>query len=117
MALVVDAAWGRELRKGLLDMALLRSLVNEDAHGYALIQSMKDLHLVPAAGSDATVYQALQRLAESGLASAAWTTPGSDERPRKVYTITRRGQEMLRAMTAEWKSVSRTINHLLEEPR
>lgn len=108
--------FARELRKGLLDLALLCHLAEGPAHGYALIAALKETGVMAPTGAEATVYQALQRLARQDLATAEWTSPDkSDEaRPRKVYRITRRGLAARRAMGEEWRDVKKTIDSLLE---
>ena len=65
-----DESWGRELRKGLLDLALLCHLSEGPAHGYALIAALKESGIMASTGAEATVYQALQRLAKNDLATA-----------------------------------------------
>lgn len=112
-----DEGWGRELRKGLLDLALLSHLARREAHGYALIAALKDTGILAPSAPEATVYQALQRLAKAGLAAAEWTTPEADGRPRKVYRITPRGRAARKAMEAEWTDVRSAVDKLLEVAR
>lgn len=109
--------WGRELRKGLIDLALLCHLSLGEAHGYALIASLKDSGIMAAEGAEATVYQALQRLAKHDLASSAWTSPEADGRPRKMYSITRKGRGAKETMRKEWKEMTVAIDELLERSR
>ena len=111
------AGWGGQLRKGALDIAILGHLAAGDMHGYALIASLKQRGLMAPEGGAATVYQALQRLADQGLAHSAWSAPGPDEgdRPRKVYTITMRGHSARKQMASEWQNLKRALDHLLEE--
>jgi DNA-binding PadR family transcriptional regulator len=112
-----DGGWGRELRKGLLDLALLSHLARGEAHGYALIAALKDTGIMGPSGAEATVYQALQRLAKAGLATSEWTTPETDGRPRKMYRITPRGRAARKAMDAEWTDVRTAVDKLLEDSR
>src|SRR5687768_4909303 len=94
--------WSRVVRTGLLDLAILLHLQGGDVHGYALISSLKREGLMAADGGEATVYQALQRLANAGLASSEWSSPNGDERPRKMYAITKRGRTAAAQMAKEW---------------
>lgn len=114
VAPVVAASTG-QLRRGVLDLAILEHLAAGDVHGYALIASLKRRGLMATEGGAATVYQALQRFAAQGLAAASWSAPESEgERPRKVYTLTRQGQSARKEMEAEWKQLKTAVDKLLE---
>lgn len=108
-------AWSRQLRTGLLDLAILLHLGSGDVHGYALISALKRQGLMAPDGGEATVYQALQRLAKAELATAEWSAPNGDARPRKMYAITRRGRAAAAQMAKEWQAARRSIDTLLEE--
>ena len=110
-----DGAWSRQLRTGLLDLAILRHLRAGDVHGYALISALKQQGLMAPDGGEATVYQALQRLAKADLASWAWSQPGADGRPRKMYAITRRGRGALTTMAKDWRATRDALDRLLED--
>lgn len=109
-------AWSRQLRTGLLDLAILRHLATGQVHGYALIAQLKEQGLMAADGGEATVYQAMQRLSKAGLATWAWSTPTSDGRPRKMYSITKPGRMALAHMTKEWRTTRGALDRLLEDP-
>ena len=109
--------WARQLRTGLLDLAILRHLADGPVHGYALISALKRQGLMAPDGGEATVYQALQRLARLDLAAFEWSRPrDGDERPRKLYTLTRRGRQALGQMAKDWHAVRDALDQLLETP-
>lgn len=112
---LADAAWSRQLRTGLLDLAILQHLRGGDVHGYALITALKQQGLMAADGGEATVYQALQRLAKADLASWAWSQPSGDERPRKMYALTKRGRTTLTHMANDWRATRDALDRLLED--
>ena len=109
-------AWAGQLRKGVLDLAILRHLERGDVHGYALISALKEEGLKAADGGEATVYQALQRLAKNGLAASKWSMAAADERPRKMYSLTSDGTAALTAMAIEWRRLHSAVDRLLEDP-
>lgn len=109
------AGWSRELRKGVLDLAILAHLRQGPAHGYSLIQRLKHEGLMATGGAEATVYQALQRLATAGLAASDWSSPKGSERPRKIYQITAAGEIQYGQMTAEWHALRDAIDKLQED--
>ena len=110
-----EAPWSRQLRTGLLDLAILQHLRGDDVHGYALITALKQQGLMAPDGGEATVYQALQRLAKAGLATSAWSSPTGDERPRKLYAITKRGRSAAVQMAKDWRATRDALDRLLED--
>lgn len=111
----VAGGWARQLRKGVLDLAILAHLAKGPVHGYALIQRLKADGLMAAEGAEATVYHALQRLAKADLANATWSAPADAERPRKMYEISPAGQAAYQKMTNEWRALRIAIEQLQEE--
>jgi PadR family transcriptional regulator PadR len=84
----------RELFRGALEMMVLRSLMREPMHGYALAQHIKlrshDLLQV----EEGSLYPALQRLLKESLVKAEWEISASNRRVR-TYRITATGKKHL----------------------
>jgi len=76
----------------LIDAGLLLLLSRGPSYGYPLIQAVQEeLGLeVPDVGA---VYRALRRQEALGLLTSAWEV--GENRPRRVYTITPLGEEVL----------------------
>lgn len=76
----------------LIDAGLLLLLSRGPSYGYPLIQAVQEeLGLeVPDVGA---VYRALRRQEALGLLTSAWEV--GETRPRRVYTITPLGEEVL----------------------
>jgi DNA-binding PadR family transcriptional regulator len=90
-----------DLIRGHLDGLLLAVLAAGPAHGYAIIQSLRT-------GSDGefdlpegTIYPALHRLERAGAVISTWSHEKG--RPRRVYHLTGRGQELLRQERRDWR--------------
>jgi PadR family transcriptional regulator PadR len=100
-----------EILKGHLDALVLAALEHEPAHGYAIIQRLRrrsdDVFRLP----EGTVYPALHRLERDGLVKSRWTAPGG--RRRRVYRLTRGGQEALAVRRLEWRTFSRAVEAVL----
>src|SRR6476659_110811 len=79
-----------EMLKGHLDAIVLAALEAGPAHGYAIIETIKQRSAGAFDLPEGTVYPALHRLEQSGLLSSTWTTPPSRRR-RRVYSLTRAG--------------------------
>ena len=80
-----------KLTKGLLDMIILQNLEHESMHGYQLITKIRKGFGVYFGPS--TVYPLLGLLEKKGYVKSVWNM--DSERPRKVYTLTNEGKDVL----------------------
>lgn len=104
---------GPELLRGHLDGLLLAVLAERPAHGYAVIETLRDRSEGAFALAEGTVYPALHRLERDGLLSSGWSSePG---RPRRVYALTRRGTAALNGHRCTWRSFSHAVERVLGE--
>ena len=107
-------AWASQLRKGVLELAVLGLLAGEPRYGSQLVD---DLAAQPDLAITAgTVYPLLARLAKAGLVSSTWQESPVGP-PRKYYRLTDAGRRTLAAMTAAFRSVTKTVNTILEGTR
>jgi PadR family transcriptional regulator PadR len=80
-----------KLTKGLLDMIILEYLNKESMHGYQIITKIRKdfgIYFGPS-----TVYPLLGMLEKKGYVKSIWNM--DSERPRKVYTLTCDGKNVL----------------------
>ena len=92
-----------ELRRGSLTLAVLGSL-REPRYGYALLQILQEQQIDIEAN---TLYPLLRRLESQELLTSDWDT--SESRPRKYYTVSAKGKEVLRQLLTEWGNMQRSI--------
>jgi len=95
-----------KLTKGLMDMIVLQLLKNEPMHGYQIITSIRKsfgVYLGPS-----TVYPMLGTLEKKGYVKSQWNM--NSERPRKVYTLTNEGQNMLVFTEGSLNLICRTMS-------
>ena len=92
-----------ELRRGSLTLAVLGSL-REPRYGYALLQTLTEKGIEIEAN---TLYPLLRRLESQELLTSDWDT--SESRPRKYYTVSLRGKEVLNQLMKEWGNMQRSI--------
>jgi PadR family transcriptional regulator, regulatory protein PadR len=102
-----------ETLKGHLDGLLLAVVAEEPAHGYAVVERLRQRSGGTFALPEGTVYPALHRLEESGLLKSSWA-PGATRR-RRVYALTAKGRRALGERRAEWSTFSRAIDSVLTE--
>jgi PadR family transcriptional regulator, regulatory protein PadR len=101
-----------QLLKGVLDLAVLAVLAEDDGYGYDIVRRLREVGLEEV--GDASVYGTLRRLFQSGALSS-YVVP-SDEGPhRKYYGLNARGRAMLAEMTASWRSFADTLDRLIKE--
>ena len=78
-------------RHGSLRLYLLRLLDEEPRHGYEVIRLLRDRFMGVYSPSPGTIYPRLARLEDAGLVTH------DDVDGRKVYRITEKGREEIRA--------------------
>ena len=99
-----------QLLKGVLDLAVLAVLSDEDGYGYDVVRRLRQAGLDEV--GDASVYGTLRRLYSSG-ALTSYVVP-SDEGPhRKYYGINAQGRAMLDAQRKDWHEFAGTMSRLL----
>jgi len=80
---------------------ILLSLVDDDLHGYALIQDIRARTDGEMSLTASTLYTAVKRLVTAGLIAEVHSSRGGkDDSRRRYYRITTPGRETLRAEAA-----------------
>lgn len=99
-----------QLLKGVLDLAVLAVVDQEDGYGYDVLRRLRAGGLEGV--GDASVYGTLRRLYAAG-ALTSYVVP-SDEGPhRKYYGITTAGKAQLTRQHEDWERFSATVSGLL----
>ncbi|GAA1602024.1 PadR family transcriptional regulator [Actinoplanes couchii] len=105
----VDAT---QLLKGVLDLAVLAVLRDEDGYGYDILRRLRTAGLEDV--GDASVYGTLRRLFNNGLLNS-YVVP-SDEGPhRKYYALNEAGRTELQRSTKVWDGFASIMEDLLRE--
>jgi PadR family transcriptional regulator PadR len=97
--------------KGHLDLVLLASLRGGPAHGYALIDVIRERSDGVFDLPEGSVYPALYRLEAAGLLASRWTTASG--RRRRTYRLTGKGKKRLEREKGEWRQFSRTMTEVV----
>jgi PadR family transcriptional regulator PadR len=101
-----------QLLKGVLDLAVLAVVSEEDGYGYEVLRRLRAAGLVDV--GDASVYGTLRRLYAAG-ALTSYVVP-SDEGPhRKYYGINAHGRATLANQSKTWTDFADTMNGLLAD--
>lgn len=97
-----------QLRKGILELAILGALSRGCHYGYSLVRTIAgtgDIDL-----TEGTIYPILGRLAKEGLIQSEWVE-SSQGPPRKYYTLTLKGGEAFRALAEEFRKLAAIVDN------
>ena len=99
------------MRKGILEYCILSIISRNEAYASDILETLKDAELLVVEG---TIYPLLTRMKNEGLLSYRWqeSTGGP---PRKYYTLTPDGEELLAQLNQEWQSICQAINHITQK--
>lgn len=102
----------RDLFPGALEMMVLRLLEQEPAHGYALVQRIKQVSNDLLQVEEGSLYPALQRLLKAKLVRAEWGVSATNRKVR-IYRITAAGRKHLAAEVSSFEQMLEGINLVL----
>ncbi|MFI3323240.1 MAG: PadR family transcriptional regulator [Rikenellaceae bacterium] len=97
-----------QLRKGVLEYCILSILARSDSYAPKIIAELKASQMIVVEG---TIYPLLTRQKNAGLLDYRWeeSTQGP---PRKVYSLTPKGEQTLELLDAAWEELSAQISQL-----
>ncbi|XMB85145.1 PadR family transcriptional regulator [Mycoplasmatota bacterium WC44] len=98
-----------ELRKGTLVLAVLSQL-KEKHYGYSLVEELNNKKLKI---DQNTLYPLLRRLEKQELLTSNWDV--NETRPRKYYSLSKLGSEVLTELINEWNNSNQVISSLIRE--
>ncbi len=99
---------GQDAVRGHLDGLVLAVLGSGPAHGYALIELLRERSGGFFELPEGTVYPALHRLERAGLVESGWSQVGG--RRRRVYALTSRGRRAVTQRRREWRSFAAAVD-------
>jgi len=103
-----------DLLQGTLDMLILKSIANEQQHGWAIAQRIQQVSNNVLQIGQGSLYPALHRLEYRGWIRAQW---GASENNRKArfYSLTAAGRKRLNTELENWNRLSGAVNLVLQE--
>lgn len=99
-----------QMRKGFLEFPVLLILGVKATYVRDIIKHLKSANLLVVEG---TLYPLLSRLKRYGLVEYTWEESKSGP-PRKMYTITKQGSEILTQLETSWKLLDSSVNTLIK---
>lgn len=100
-----------QLLRGVLDLAVLAVLSEDDGYGYDIVRRMRAAGLSDV--GDASVYGTLRRLYAAG-ALTSYVVPSEAGPHRKYYGIATAGRHELKRQHEEWTRFVDALNRILD---
>ena len=102
-----------ELRKGALDVLVLKTLSWGPAHGYAISRWLRDTTGGTLTIEEGALYPALHRMERKGWVESEWRLSETGRRV-KSYRITPAGVRRLRAEASSWSRFAAAMAQVLD---
>jgi PadR family transcriptional regulator PadR len=99
-----------QMRKGFLEFPVLLIIGAASTYAPDILKQLKKANLLVVEG---TLYPLLSRLKRSGLVDYEWEESRSGP-PRKMYSITSSGKNILITLEESWNSLDSSINTLIK---
>lgn len=100
-----------QMRKGILEYCILSIISRGEIYASDIISELKNANLLVVEG---TLYPLLTRLKNNGLLTYNWQESTSGP-PRKYYTLSQAGAEVLKRLDTTWEELSYSVNTSLKD--
>ena len=97
-----------QLRRGIVELAVMGTLRNHPTYGGALITLLKE-----QAGLEVSEGPLLTRMRKAGLVKTKWE-PSPAGPPRKIYSLTAKGGSRLDQLFNEWQDLAHAISLIMK---
>ena len=99
-----------QMRKGLLEYCILSIINRHEAYASDILDTLKQAQLLVVEG---TLYPLLTRMKNEGLLAYRWqeSTGGP---PRKYYSLSDAGKQLLHQLDDEWQTICQAINQVTQ---
>jgi transcriptional regulator len=101
------------MRKGTLDLLILRTLDLRPLHGIAIADRIRQVTKGTFGVGPGSLFPALHRLEQEGWIRGAWGTSQEGRRTRS-YTLTASGRRQLEAEKKEWARIVAAVGQVLD---
>jgi len=98
----------KQLRKGILELAVLGALVDRKHYGYSLIKAISRGQDIPI--NEGTIYPILSRLAKEDLVRTEWVESHQGP-PRKYYFISEQGKKAHHLLSREFDKLIELVKN------
>jgi PadR family transcriptional regulator, regulatory protein PadR len=107
----MSAIGSRELKKGSAELLILALIEARPRHGYDIARMIEQRSEGALTFNAASLYPILLRLERGGWIEGRWVEKAG-ERRRRMYRLTRTGQQRLKEHRSGWHAFVRAINRV-----
>ena len=100
-----------QMRKGILEYCILSIINRQEVYTSDILEALRQADLLVVEG---TLYPLLSRLKNNGLLKYRWQE-STDGPPRKYFTLTDEGQDILATLNEEWGAISKAITKITKQ--
>ncbi len=106
---------GRGMRLRLVDPIILLALHQQPAHGYSLVETLNDYGVM---NMDISIlYRALHQMEDMGWVTSNQEQESSQGPPRRVYHITKMGENVLAEYISDLESRMSNMQRIIQDYR
>lgn len=102
-----------DLVQGTLDLLILKTIMLEPAHGWAIAQRIRQISKEVLQVNQGALYPALHRLEQQGWITAEWGE-SENNRKAKFYSLTKDGRKYMQREQANWERLAAAIGLVLK---
>ena len=112
----VNDKYESQMKKGVLDMLVLKLLAKEEMYGYQIISELKQQSEGRFTLKEGTLYPVLYRLEDDGLVESKWSEVKEKKQvPRKYYVITNKGRQELVEIEKLWRAIQNSVAQIMNQ--
>lgn len=109
----MEDRFSREIKKGALEMLVLKLVCEKPTYGYDLLSRLKESSDRWLTLKEGTLYPILYRLEDEGFIAAQWQTGEGRTAPKKMYAATEKGQTECHRRMAVWGEFTAIVDQIL----
>ncbi len=113
----MEDKFSQQLRKGVLEMLVLKLVCAGPTYGYELLSRLKEGSQGGLALKEGTLYPILYRLEDDGLIVSSWNQGPGRAAPKKMYQATPEGQAENLRRREIWLGFVETVNSFYQEEK
>lgn len=111
----MNQKYEQQMKKGVLEMLVLKLLSEDEKYGYQLISELKEKSGEMFLLKEGTLYPILYRLEDEALVESHWSEPKGKEVSRKYYAITEKGRNEIAELKELWQRFSKNVTEILQD--